>query len=255
MMKQKAFWSVLLVIVLASCTVKETTNTTPLVRTLDFTEKTFLKQSSLCGIDSGICATYEVKYPVFEVSDTSLNRFIQKKIDQYVSMGNPMAEGWRMDSIAADFIRGYESFQKENEGFEPGIWFYHANVNVETAVDTLISLSVKDEYYTGGAHGGTNTYFININPTTKEDFTLDNYFKPGYREALTRFGEESFRKERGLGPDESLNENGFEFPQDVFRLNDNYGFTKDGIVFVFNSYEIAPYVYGPTHFLIRYDKF
>jgi hypothetical protein len=37
-------------------------------------------------------------------------------------------------------------------------------------------------------------------------------------------------------------------------MNDNYGFTTQGIVFVFNSYEIASYAEGPTEILIPYEK-
>jgi hypothetical protein len=52
----------------------------------------------------------------------------------------------------------------------------------------------------------------------------------------------------------SLLEHGFEFPRNKFKLNDNYGFTRDGIVFVFNSYEIASYAEGPTEIIIPYKK-
>jgi hypothetical protein len=48
--------------------------------------------------------------------------------------------------------------------------------------------------------------------------------------------------------------NGYTFPEDRFALNDNYGFSREGISFFFNSYEIAPYVMGPTEVLIPYDR-
>ena len=52
----------------------------------------------------------------------------------------------------------------------------------------------------------------------------------------------------------SLNENYYEFPDDKFQLNQNYGFRKDGIVFYYNNYEIAPYAAGPTEVVIPYES-
>jgi hypothetical protein len=37
-------------------------------------------------------------------------------------------------------------------------------------------------------------------------------------------------------------------------LNDNFAVAKRGIIFYFNSYEIAPYAMGPTELLIPYAK-
>ena len=120
--------------------------------------------------------------------------------------------------------------------------------------DTLISITVAQDYYTGGAHGGAETYFINVNPKTGAEFTLDNLFKTGYQEALTNAGEQIFRKVHELPDTASLNENYYEFPDDKFQLNQNYGFRKDGIVFYYNNYEIAPYAAGPTEVVIPYES-
>jgi hypothetical protein len=125
-------------------------------------------------------------------------------------------------------------------------------VNVEVLTDSLLSLSVNDEYYTGGAHGGAGVYFINIDPRTGEEFTLDNFFKPGYSQALTNLGNKVFRQTRQLADTSSLSENYFEFPEDRFQLNENYGFKEEGVVFFYNSYEIAPYAAGPTEIIIPY---
>jgi hypothetical protein len=73
-------------------------------------------------------------------------------------------------------------------------------------------------------------------------------------EFLREAGEEEFRAERELGPEVSLEEAGFSFPDNRFSLNDNYGFSKEGIVFFFNGYEVAAYAEGPTAIVIPYEK-
>ena len=71
---------------------------------------------------------------------------------------------------------------------------------------------------------------------------------------LVKAAEAAFRKQRELSPESDLLENGFEFPDNRFRLNDNYGFTNDGVVFFYNSYEIAPYAAGPSEVFIPYSE-
>ena len=197
------------------------------------------------------CAYYEVTYPEFSGLDSAVSNLIAKEIDASVSMGNPEANGQTMKQIGEGFIQDFQEFKSEiPDGF--GGWHYTAKVNVEVQTDTLLSLSVNDEYYTGGAHGGSGVYFINVNPKTGEPFTLNNLLKPGYEEPLREAGNKVFRQVREMSDTASFSQNAFEFPEDKFTLNKNYGFKIEGIVFFYNSYEIAPYAAGPTEVLIPY---
>lgn len=233
-----------------SCTVKEKKE--EVKQQITFEMKTFRKESATgCVSDSIACASYEVEYPVFTGLDSAVANKIHQQITAMVSMGNPEMEGKPMDSVAADFIAGFEEFGNEMEGEVMG-WYYGATATVEVLTDSLISISVQDEYFTGGAHGGNGVYYLNINPKTGAEFKLDNFLKEGYKQPLTKLAEGLFRKERELADTTSFSENGFEFPEDQFQLNENYGFTKDGIVFYYNSYEVAPYVLGPTQVTIPY---
>jgi hypothetical protein len=206
-----------------------------------------------CKSDTIACAYYEVNYPAFTGLDAAVESILKQRLDAAVSMGNPEAEGQTMKQIGEGFIKDFEDFMNDIPGVSAG-WHYTAEVKVEMLLDTLLSLSIQEEYYTGGAHGGYGTYFINLNPSTGAEFTLDNFLKSGYNEPLTNLGEEVFRRVRDLRDTTSLNENDFEFPDDKFQLNKNYGFRKEGIVFFYNSYEIAAYAAGPTEVLIPYEK-
>jgi hypothetical protein len=205
-----------------------------------------------CQPDTTSCAYYEVNYPVFTGLDSTVTKRLQQEIDAAVSMGNPEVAGKSMPQIADEFIRSYEDFKKEIPAEGSG-WSYKANIHVAVLTDTLLSLSVEEVYYTGGAHGGAGTYFINIKPSTGEKYTLEDLLKPGFKEPLTIEGERIFRNVRALPDTASFQDNGFEFPDDKFVLSQNYGFDKKGIVFYYNSYEIAPYAAGPTEVVIPYE--
>ncbi|MFZ6013440.1 MAG: RsiV family protein, partial [Bacteroidota bacterium] len=105
-----------------------------------------------------------------------------------------------------------------------------------------------------GAHGGAGTYFINMNPQTGKEVKLDDILKSGYANVLLKEGEKAFRMVRDLADTTSFYDYGFEFPDNKFQLNDNYGFIQEGIVFFYNRYEIAPYAAGPTQIVIPYEK-
>lgn len=205
-----------------------------------------------CTSDTVDCAYFEVNYPQFSGLDTAVMRRLSKQMDAFVSMGNPEADGKTMREIGEGFIRDYQDFRNEIPDVSGG-WSYTADITVEVLTDSLLSLTVKEEYFTGGAHGGYGTFFINIDPRTGADFTLSNLLRPGYEPTLSTLGEKSFRTVRELPDTASFMENYFEFPDDKFVLNRNYGFTKQGIVFYYNSYEIAPYASGPTEVVVTYD--
>ena len=71
---------------------------------------------------------------------------------------------------------------------------------------------------------------------------------------MATIGEQIFRQVKEIPDTASLNENYFEFADDTFQLNKNYGFRKEGIVFYYNNYEIAPYAAGPSEVLIPYER-
>ena len=244
------FSAVALALVVVACTKKEDKTE----RVITFQNKIFRVESpGGCKADSLQCAFYEVTYPIFAGLDTAVAIRLKKNIDGSVSMGNPEAEGKTMEQIGTEFIQDYEDFQKEMPDVSGG-WNYQAQVTVETLIDTLLSLSVHEEYYTGAAHGGYGVYYINVNPRTGAEFTLDNLLRSGYQEPLVKAGEKAFRHVRNLADTASLNANYFEFADDKFQLNQNYGFKKEGIVFYYNNYEIAAFATGPTEVLIPYEE-
>ena len=206
-----------------------------------------------CDGDSA-CAEFEVSYPVFSGIDSAISRKITRELELIFSLGDPEAETKNLVHEATEFVESYKTFTSEVPDAADHGWFFHAGTSVNVLTDTLIAMSVDEQYYTGGAHGGGGRYFVNINPATGNKVELTSIFKPGFEAELEKAAEAAFRKQRELSPEADLLESGFEFPDNRFRLNDNYGFTTDGVVFFYNSYEIAPYAAGPSEVLIPYTE-
>jgi len=56
-----------------------------------------------------------------------------------------------------------------------------------------------------------------------------------------------------MTPDSSFAAAGFWF-KEGFELTPNWGFTRDGMLFHYNSYEVAPYSMGPTDALVPWSE-
>lgn len=214
-------------------------------------EKKVSVQSSGCGSDSLACATFEVTYPYFSSFSDSFNITLMDYLTNAVAYDNPESNGFTLQQMGEQFTTDFDLFQKEY-GKSPMDWYFQSSVTTLLTSDTLMSFAVNTEYFTGGAHGGYSTYYVNIHPVTRKRVVLSDVLGPNYETALQAAGEKAFREIRAINTEESLAENGFEFRDGIFHLNDNYGFTPDGVVFFFNNYEIAPYALGPTEILIPY---
>lgn len=218
-----------------------------------YSMETFLLESEDgCESDTIPCARFQVVYPRFTNLDTLASAAIQRNIEYWLG-GGAEGEARSMSILGSDFMRDFSQFKRDMTEYGLG-WNFEANISVLIASDSLISLQVDTESFTGGAHGSYATNFINIEPQTGTAYLLDAFLKPGYEETLNQIGERDFRRQRDLDGSASLEDAGFSFPSNQFRLNDNYGFRKEGVVFFFNSYEIAAYVEGPTEILIPYEE-
>jgi hypothetical protein len=201
-----------------------------------------------CTSDTIACASFDVVYPSFPEMNEKVKSELQRLINNTVE-----GKGNTLEQKGQDFISDFKKFQAEMPDNELG-WSSSTDVSVLVYSDSLISLQVESDLFTGGAHGSHLVRYINIDPATGRPFLLDSFLRPGYAEFLREAGEIEFRNEHELNPGVSLEEAGFSFPNNQFSLNENYGFRKEGIVFFYNGYEVAAYAEGPTEIIIPYEK-
>jgi hypothetical protein len=243
-----ALVSVVLAFLLGSCGQFQKTEETKAL----FEMKLYHAESADCKSDSSACTTFDVSYPEFTQLDSAVSREIKHKLSAFLSGGQEGKE-ISIEEGGKNFIKEYEQSIAELPDFAVA-WYYKGEANVLIASDSLISIQVDADVFTGGAHGMFSTSFINVDAKTGNLYLLDRILKPGYQDYLNELGEEEFRKEKEIADTTTLEEAGFEFAENKFFLNENYGFRKEGIVFVYNSYEIAAYVMGPTELVIPYEK-
>ncbi len=217
---------------------------------LNYSLKTIKKSTGDCE-NSG-CAKVKVVYPKYEGSQ---GKFVNGRIEQKVAEvlldfvpkgGNADSPGGAVDAILKDF----ENVQKEFGDLSEQ-WEINVSIDVAYMKEDLITIVINTESYTGGAHGSNTTHYINYDWNKRKELKVSDVVKD--QEKLSAVAEQYFRKANNIKSNESLGDKGFYFDSG-FELNDNIGYTSEGLNIYFNSYEIAPYAMGPTSIIIPYSE-
>lgn len=201
--------------------------------------------------ENGKCATVSISYP--KIADTlapetaaRINQFIQEQLLEFSDEDGKQPSS--LDELANLFIGDYLK-----DPSPIGHWELERHMEAVYAHDSLATFSFTENSYTGGAHPSSGQRYFVMDMLTGKQLTLAELLSPGYEGALNTVAERAFRGARELSPDTSLEAEGFWFENDTFKVNTNFGVLEDGLGFIFNAYEVAPYAMGPTSFTIPYD--
>jgi len=216
------------------------------VDTLSYVYRSFTKSSQyLVEKDSVVDSTnFKITYPEF--SDSSINNLIKSAI---------LIEGENnFQDAAQTFIDGYDEFIEEETTQQVRMpWFKHIQTSVSLNTPKLFALTTMYQQYTGGAHGNTVVIWSNFDVSQKQKIKLSNIISADKLPELTKKAEQRFRKMENLSDNAPLDKD-FFFENGIFALNDNFGLTKDELLFYYNEYEIKPYSEGPSIIRLPYTE-
>ncbi|WP_418449874.1 RsiV family protein [Alistipes sp.] len=122
---------------------------------------------------------------------------------------------------------------------------WDATINVESqgrVVDSLLVYCITRSSYTGGAHGLQSTDCHNYSLRGGYELTLIDLFDKRQQEALGALIRTKLYDMFGVTGDEGLTEQGF-FPEYI-DVTENFRITPEGIVFLYNPYDIGCYALG-----------
>ncbi len=197
--------------------------------------------------DSSICT---IHYRYFDPSDQPYKDSVNKKIIEFTSLltqfertklkgMEPSADFFtaQLDSFVAIYL--VEDYDENRMR-----WELEGTIEIDDTREEIVQLQTSGWAYTGGAHGNgaTNTYIFD--KKNGKEFRLEDFFSN--TSELTGIAESYFRKLYEIAPEDDLNEAGFWFENGIFYLNNNFSIVGENIVFLYNSYEIAPYAGGQT---------
>lgn len=204
-----------------------------------------------CPENLAPCASIVLRFPELiagpsatarESIDAQIQEMILAPIDEESRDETPQA-------LMERFIRGYQDFADEFPE-SSSQWYMTREIEPIYDTDRVFSVQMTEESYTGGAHPNSNVWLASFDVHTGQRLALDDVLMDGHEAELQAIGERAFRDARGLGAEDDLTEAGFWFDEGVFRLNENFAVTAEGLRFVFNRYEVAPYALGATEIVL-----
>ncbi|MCR4764726.1 MAG: DUF3298 and DUF4163 domain-containing protein [Bacteroidaceae bacterium] len=238
-----------------------------LVGDLKFDNITLEESQHLFADESKPKATMKIDFSfVKESTDEKLKDSINCMLQKFV-----FNEGFAMldpascvRKYADDYFSSYHTELEpmyQNESAEMGgtpneMWFSYEHVS-ETKVEYydkhLLTYRFYMEEYTGGAHPVSFTYFQNFDLRSLKQIELNDLLVGEYDEELTELLVNQLMKDVGASNTDELQEFGYGTTGEIIPT-ENFKLMPGGIAFLYNVYEIAPYVLGPVEIDLSFEQ-
>lgn len=151
------------------------------------------------------------------------------------------------DALGAEYLAFVRDFPDSPAG-----WHLQVLCDVLRNDGQVLSVSVDEESYLGGAHGNQVQRLRSFDMERARSLRLEDIVLPGKRRKLELIAEDAFVDARGLPGESSLREAGFFTDGPGFHLTENFALLREGLWFRYNAYDVAPYALGPTDVVIPY---
>ncbi len=173
-----------------------------------------------------------------------INNELERVVDSILALAIPQPNPGAVSikNRINEFNQSYKNFIAQ---------FPNSNQNWEVQIDgeiiyhssDAISIAFSSYINTGGAHGSTSISFLNFDGNSGKRISNTNLFHD--IDSFRLFSKHYF--------DKAVVDKSILFEPDSYTLPANIGFTEDGVILLYNPYEIAPYASGIIEFTIPYE--
>ena len=195
-------------------------------------------------------ATIEINIPVAQ-GESELSKSINKTVSDHIAnmlnFSEEPANDLNLDQAIQKFDDEYSSFKSDIEE-SALVWEAIFDAEVIYQSTDVICIAVNGYMNTGGAHGNMNITLYNFDGETGDilepkDLLSDvdkftDFVKPYFIEAIAEKGDAGIEE---------------YFFGDPFHLPANIGINDDGLLMLYNVYEIGSYAQGITEFTIPFE--
>ncbi len=209
------------------------------------------KTSKICDN----CPVINVVVPVIVDTEEAFLKNINAHIEKVTASIFTFDENIKITTINQALVFFNDEAKKMQEEFPDEAtdqWEVDIDGSVNYESKNILTIKLESYIFTGGAHGYSATTFLNYDKRTGEHVENWELFKD--LEEFTAFAERKFRIQESIPQEENINTTGFMFETDAFELPKNMGYTKEGIVLIYNQYEITSYADGQKTLILPYNE-
>lgn len=206
--------------------------------------------------------TYPSDYSDKKILKTLQSIFVGKYFGDNFANKTPQEA---IEAYKKEYIDSYKQFESENnaEGIAydfdeegPGSSFSYYESSKNTIVfnkGDILCCSVYFENYTGGAHGAHKLYGYSIDLSTGKLITERDIFCEGCLDKVASVIVRKIADKNNVSDPKELENIGYTDTEEMIP-NGNFLINEEGITYIYNEYEIAPYVMGRTEVLLPYNE-
>ncbi len=202
------------------------------------------------SIESKNNAHITINYPKAEGNEAvadRINKTVENFLANEINMSEKRNKNLTLDEAVKGFDTEYKRFKDDfNDSTQEWEALIESEINYES--EHIICIAVNSYLDTGGAHGNSHISFLNFDKKTGNRLTQSDIIKD--QQGLKQLAKPYLEKmTKPMSNDEDI-ENLF-FGED-FQLPETIGFNSEGLILLYNVYEIASYAQGVTEFTIPY---
>lgn len=201
------------------------------------------------SIDNEFEANISVLYDT-ATGNSALSKAINKELKTaMINTLNSSENQGDLTAILNDFNSEFVNFKKDFPESAATNWELNIETELSYQSEDIITISINTYEYKGGAHGNDKIKFLNLNAITGEVLQQSDIIKNtnDFKTLAKSYFIKSLETE-----DKDLKIEDFFFGT-PFQLPENIGFSDDGLVLLYNVYEVASYAQGYTEFVIPFE--
>lgn len=175
--------------------------------------------------------------------------------NDYIHTNIPTA----IQKYTANYLSNYRkelepNFKQESDSSVYQWYNYYRSIigKVKYLKNDLLTYEMNFNEYTGGAHNMYATTYESFDLKRMRNIKLSDLFKPNFQNQLTAIIVKQLLKDKKVRSVGELTDKGYGSTGNI-TPTENFYFDRDGMNFVYNIYEIAPYSVGIVTVHIDFD--
>ena len=204
------------------------------------------------NIETSISTIVSINYPKANGTKEVAKR-INETLENYIVNQTNLTEDSIINMPVNDAVEQFDkAFERFKKDFPDSTQKWEVLIDGEVTYRSpeVISIAINSYLDTGGAHGNTNVRFFNFNSQTGALLSKKELISDSKR--LSEIVEQHLKEEIKANAEDELMED-FFFGKD-FQLPETIGFSEEGLIVLYNPYEIASYAQGIIEFTIPFEE-
>lgn len=202
-------------------------------------------------IETSEVAEISINFPKAEGNNV-VSEAINSTINNYIVGQTTLSEDSITNLSITDAVERFNTeFNNFKTSFPDSSQKWEALIDGEVTYRSaeVICIAINSYLDTGGAHGNTNVKFFNFNPQTGELYSNSELIEDSVK--LSKLIEKKLHENLKSKSNEPTED--FFFGED-FQLPESIGYSEEGLIILYNPYEIASYSQGIIEFTIPYNE-